>query len=166
MSMSLIISKMIHFADVTLSTLNTSQPIILNHESFSRMVSVYQPAQRCECRWTWPVTWQDECHPGLGCRRLPPPFGTRPCQVSWWPPEGDRDIVRVKLFRIQSQSQVGQSSRLHHGDDVVVHKRDGRSFIKTEQNQTKPLRSFGKWGIKLARGYTDSLVRTKPKKMI
>lgn len=56
------------------------------------MLSVYQPAQQCECRWRWPVMWQDECHPGLGCSLPPPRSGTRPCRVSWWPPEGDRDI--------------------------------------------------------------------------
>lgn len=54
------------------------------------MVSFYQPAQQCECRWRWPVMWQDECHPGLGCSLPPPRFGTKPCRVSWWPPEGDR----------------------------------------------------------------------------
>lgn len=54
------------------------------------MVSFYQPAQQCECRWRWPVMWQDECHPGLGCSLPHPRFGTKPCRVSWWPPEGDR----------------------------------------------------------------------------
>lgn len=89
------------------------------------MVPDYQPAQRCECRWTWPVMWQDECHPGLGCRRLPPPFGTRPCQVSWWPPEGDRDIVHVNQLLLS----LGQSSWPHHGGVEC-------SIITTQLNQT------------------------------
>lgn len=75
------------------SELTISQ-IGIHHASLSTpMVTIYQPAQRCECHWRWPVMWQDEYHPGLGCRLPPPPFGMRPCQVSWWPPEGDRDVV-------------------------------------------------------------------------
>lgn len=80
------------------------------------MVLVYQPEQRCECRWRWPVTWQDECHPGLGCRPRPPLSGTRPCRASWWPPEGGRDTVCKSTNCCGVGSQI--SKRPHLVDTV------------------------------------------------
>lgn len=79
--------------ELTISQIGIHHAILL-----TPMVTIYQPAQRCECRWRWPVMWQDEYHPGLGCRLPPPPFGMRPCQVSWWPPEGDRDVRSYKVW--------------------------------------------------------------------